>query len=54
MWPLVTYSNYFEIVHTMIFLNSQTGLILGIVIYLYNIYNDYTKYIIIIFAASGF
>ena len=29
MWPLVTYSNYLEIVFTVTFLVSQTGLIRG-------------------------
>ena len=29
MWPLVTYSNYFEIVSTVTFLDCQTELISG-------------------------
>ena len=29
MWPLVTYSNYFEIVCTVTFLDAQTELISG-------------------------
>ena len=53
MWPLVTYSNYFEIVSTVTFLHSPTGLIPGIflfktvILYHYifiHINNDYTKY----------
>ena len=30
MWPLVMYSNYFEIVSTVTFVDSQTELISGI------------------------
>ena len=50
MWPLVTYSNYFEIVSTVTFLDSLTGLISGtflfktVILYLYTINNDYTRY----------
>ena len=33
MWHLVTYSNYFEIVSTVTFLDSQTGLISGIFLF---------------------
>ena len=49
MWPLVMYSNYFEIVFTVTFLDSWTELISGIllfksvciIIYLYTIYKVY-------------
>ena len=51
MWPLVMYSNYFEIVSTMTFLILRTELISGmllfktIILYHYTlIYNDYTRY----------
>ena len=50
MWPLVMYSNYFEIVSTVTFLDSLTGLISGkflyktVILYLYTINNDYTRY----------
>ena len=33
MWPLVTYSNYFEIVSTVTFLDWQTGLISGMFLF---------------------
>ena len=33
MWPLVTYSNYFDIVSTVIFLDLQTGLNSGIFLF---------------------
>ena len=58
MWSLVTYSNYFEIVSTVTFLDCLTKLISGtflfktVVLYSYTIYNDYMKYNI--FAAPGF
>ena len=46
MWPLVAYSNYFEIVSTVIFLVSRTRLIWGK--FLFNtviiLYNDYARY----------
>ena len=58
MWPLVTYSNRFEIMSTVTFLGSRTELISGIflyktvmqciIIYLYMIIQS------IIFAAPGF
>ena len=42
------YSNYFKIVSTVTFLDSQTGLISSIFLFktvsLYTIYNDYTRY----------
>ena len=39
MWPLVTDSNYFKIVSSVTFLDSQTGLISGIfTVILYHIY----------------
>ena len=38
MWPLVTYSNYFKIVSTVTFLDSQTGLISGTLLYYCIIY----------------
>ena len=50
MWPLVMYSNYFEIVSTVTFLDSRTGLISGIflcktvILYHHTLYNDYTRY----------
>ena len=50
MWPLVTYSNYFKIFSTVIFLLSRTGLDLGMflintnTVSLYTIINDYTSY----------
>ena len=54
MWPLVTYSNCFEIVSTVAFLVSQTRLILGmfntVILYHYTI-NSYLLYLI--FAAPG-
>ena len=33
MWPLVTYSNYFEVVSTVTFLDSQTELISGMFLF---------------------
>ena len=33
MWPLGMYSNYFEIVSTVTFLNSQTELITGMFLF---------------------
>ena len=58
MWPLVTYSNYFEIVSIVTFLDSQIELISGIFLFkavilyhLYTINNDLKG---IIFAAPGF
>ena len=49
MWPLVTYSNYFEIVSTVTFLRSRIELILDIFLFktvtLYHIFiHDYTGY----------
>ena len=44
MWPLVTYSNYFDIVSTMTFIDSRSGLISGIflfktvILYLFMLY----------------
>ena len=29
MWPLVTYSNYFEVVSTVTFLDARNGIISG-------------------------
>ena len=60
MWPLVPYSNFFEIVSTVAFLVLQTRLILCMFVFntvlatvsLYTINNDYTR--CIIFTASGF
>ena len=52
MWPLVTYSNYFEILSTVTFLDSRTGLISGIflyksvLLYHYILNNEYTRYYI--------
>ena len=47
MWPLVTYSNYFEIVSTVTIRDSQTELISGIfktvILYVCTINNDYTR-----------
>ena len=42
MWPLVTYSNYFKIVSTGTFLDLQTKLISGMVLFNTVINNDYT------------
>ena len=52
MWPLVTYSNYFDIVSTVTFLVSQTRLSQGMFLfntvilyhYTYTINNDYARY----------
>ena len=33
MWPLVTYSNYFEMVSTVTFLDAQTELIPGMFLF---------------------
>ena len=49
MWPLVMYSNYFEIVSNVTILDSRTGLRYVSVQYcntvsLYTINNDYTRY----------
>ena len=61
-WPLVTYSNYFEIVSTVTFLYSRIGLNLGLFLYktviLYRV-NIYLYTIIMIvqslmFAGPGF
>ena len=58
MWSLVMYSNYFDIVYTVTFVESQTGLIWGkflfniVILYHYTINNDYTRYNI--FAAPFF
>ena len=58
MWPLVTHSNYFEIVCTVTFLDSRTGLISGIFLFKTVILYYYTLHIMvvqgIIFAAPGF
>ena len=59
MWPLVTYSNYLEIVSTMTFLDSLTELTSGIFLFKTVILYHYTfihyKYkVAIIFAAPGF
>ena len=52
MWPFVTYSNYFEMVITVTFLDSQTGLISGTFLFktviLYHIIQGIT------FAVPGF
>ena len=55
MWPLLTYSNCFEIVSTMAFLVLQKRLILGM--FVFNTVILYYTYIIIqgiIFAVRGF
>ena len=52
MWPLVMYSDYFEIVSTVTFLDSYIELISGkflyktVILYYYIFihYNDYTRY----------
>ena len=52
MWPLVMYSNYLEIVSTVTFLDSQTGLISDMLMFKtvsytfvhYKYSNDYTRY----------
>ena len=50
MWPLVAYSNYFEIVSTVTFMDSQTELISGrflyktVILYHYIFIHDYTTY----------
>ena len=50
MWSLVTYSNYFDIVYTVTFVDSWRGLIRGkflfntVLLYHYTINNDYTRY----------
>ena len=50
MWPLVTYSNYFEVVSTVTFLDSRTRIISSkflfktVILYHYTIYSDYTRY----------
>ena len=50
MWPLVTYSNHFEIVSAVAFLGSRTELISGIFLYKtvilfhYIFIHDYTGY----------
>ena len=59
MWSLVTYSNYFNIIYTVTFVHSQTGLIRGkflfntVILYHYTINNYYTRYNEL-FAAPGF
>ena len=55
MWPLLTYSNCFEIVSTMAFLVLRKRLILGM--FVFNTVILYYMYIIIqgiIFAVCGF
>ena len=43
VWPLVMYSNYFEIVTTVTFLDSQTGLISGTFLFeTVILYHNYT------------
>ena len=62
MWPLITYSNCFEIVSTVNFLDSQTGLISDMFVFktvlLYHFIFIHYKIIMIIqdiiFAAPGF
>ena len=58
MWPLVTYSNYFETVSTVMFLHPQTELISGKFLFKTVVLYHYTLYIMIIqgiiFAAPGF
>ena len=53
MWPLATYSNYFKIVSTVTFVDSQSELIPG----MFPFKTDYKIIMImqsIIFAAPGF
>ena len=54
MWPLVTYSNYFEIVSTVTVLGSRTELISGILLYKTVILYHYMIVHGIIFAVPGF
>ena len=46
MWPLVTYSNYFEIVSTVTFLYCKVDLfeVFNTVLLYLRIHNDYTRY----------
>ena len=58
MWPLVTYSNYFEVVSTVTFLDSLTGIISSKFLFKTVLLYHYTLYIMImqgiIFAMPGF
>ena len=54
MWPLVMYSNYFEIMSTVTFLDLRAGLISGIFMFKTVILYHYIIIQGIIFAAHGF
>ena len=54
MWPLVTYSNYSEIVSNVTFLDSQTRLISGTFLYKTVILYHYIFMQVIMFVVPDF